>query len=323
MNGTRQNICHLGRNSRSCKPCGQVADNPCQRNIFASCPNGIPVAVLKHVARMQPVIRERVAENAPASVSDRHCSQKLIRLDSELDRYRHNLLKNLPPHGKTTRSKIGAQLQKLPCLFFILQPTFINAIWRSDNKLAPCLVRFINSVADRPYIGVSFELMRYHRELFSFPPVVAIQKCDNLALAFRNARIKRRGLPAILFAQQSHTRLKFFHDFRRAIRRAIVHNDDFTIRRRKILLQHAHDRLLDEALVVIRINQYAGKTLCQIAAPQKSAIVLPSQVRFSPSPPMLFLFPPSRSSPRKKRRAACASFERHPEHADDDSPGSA
>src|SRR5258708_21675582 len=164
--------------------------------------------------------------------------------------------------------------------------------------------------------------MSAHREVFSFPAVVAIQKGDKPAVEFRNARMKRRGLPAILFAQQSHTRLKFFHDFRRAIRRAIVHNDDFTIRRRKILLQHAHDRLLDEALVVIRINQYAGKTLCQIAAPQKSSIVLPSQVRFSPSPPMLFLFPPPRS-PRKKRTAACASFERHPEHADDDTPGSA
>src|SRR5260370_33959362 len=87
----------------------------------------------------------------------------------------------------------------------------------------------------------------------------------------------RGAWPAVFLPQQPHAWLEFLHDFRRAIRRAIVHNDDFTLRRRKVLLQHAHDRLLDQALVVVRVNQYADKTSRQISAPRESFIPLPGQ----------------------------------------------
>src|SRR4029077_6722473 len=104
------------------------------------------------------------------------------------------------------------------------------------------------------------------------PPVVPIQERDNLTFTFRNASVERRSLTAIFLTQQPHMWLEFFHDFRRAVRRAIIHYDDFPVRRWKILLQHAHDRLLDEALVVVRIDQYAGQTLPQVAAPRKTSI---------------------------------------------------
>src|SRR6266478_5848572 len=109
-------------------------------------------------------------------------------------------------------------------------------------------------------------------ELSMGPPVVAVQERDDFSPAFWNARIECRGLPPILLAQQPHARLEPLHDFRRAIRRAVVHNDDFTFRRRKILLQHAHDRLLNEAFVVICVDQYADKTSWQFAAPGKISI---------------------------------------------------
>src|SRR4029077_6625297 len=84
-----------------------------------------------------------------------------------------------------------------------------------------------------------------------------------------------------------------------------------------------HDRRLDEALGVICINQYADKTFCQISAPPQSSMAHPSQVQISPSRPIPFLCPPPSSSLRKNRKDACPLFERHPEHADDDSPGTA
>src|SRR6266446_664872 len=112
----------------------------------------------------------------------------------------------------------------------------------------------------RKYLGHTTELPPH-------PPVVAIQKCDNLAFAFRNTGIKGRGLSAILFTQQPHARLEFLHDFRCAIRRTVIDDNDFALGLRKVLLQHTNHRLLDEALVVVRVNENADKTSRQSTAP--------------------------------------------------------
>ena len=89
------------------------------------------------------------------------------------------------------------------------------------------------------------------------PPVVAIQKRNNLARALRNPRIKRRRLPAILFANQPDPRRKFPNDLRRPVGRTVVDDDDFAFRVRDILLQHADKCFLDEPLMVVGIDENA------------------------------------------------------------------
>ena len=54
---------------------------------------------------------------------------------------------------------------------------------------------------------------------------------------------------------------KLSDDFRRAIIRSVIHHQNFPLRRRKILFQHAHNRLFYEAFVIVRVDQYAdGRT---------------------------------------------------------------
>src|ERR1700722_10313928 len=93
------------------------------------------------------------------------------------------------------------------------------------------------------------------RQFLRCPPVVAVEEGNNLAARFRNSKIERRSLATIRFAQQAHPTLELANDFWRTIGRAIVNHQDFRIIRRKILFQHTHERFLDEALVVVSIDQ--------------------------------------------------------------------
>src|SRR6266567_4819908 len=108
--------------------------------------------------------------------------------------------------------------------------------------------------------------LRHACQLIWSPPIVAIQESDNLALTLRDTRVERRRLSAILLTQQTYVRLEFLNNFRCAVRRAVVHNNDFAVGSRKIMLQHAHNRLLNESLVVISVDQNAGKYLRQASS---------------------------------------------------------
>jgi len=76
--------------------------------------------------------------------------------------------------------------------------------------------------------------------------------------------------------RSNRTPLEFLHHFRRVIREH-HHNDDLAIRFRKILFQHAHDRLLDEALRGYTYRSAPLTKLCQIATPGKISIAPPRQ----------------------------------------------
>src|SRR6202790_1453070 len=86
------------------------------------------------------------------------------------------------------------------------------------------------------------------------PPVVAIQKCHDLPAALRYSLIKRRSLSALRFPQRTHTAPEPLHDLRCAINRSIIDDNDLTVSLRKILLQHAHNRLLNKSFVVVGID---------------------------------------------------------------------
>jgi hypothetical protein len=70
-------------------------------------------------------------------------------------------------------------------------------------------------------------------------------------------------LAAVLLANVADLNLKLAHDFRRAVARVIVHNDDFSVGHRKILLEHTRDGFFNKTLVIIGVNQNADERLRQ------------------------------------------------------------
>ena len=132
------------------------------------------------------------------------------------------------------------------------------------RPMAPIALNIDNAVPHNSDARFRSHSLRHLHQLIGRPPIIAVQERNNFPIAFRDALIERRCLPAIFLAQQPHAGLEFLHDFRRAIRRAVIDDNNLTLRRRKILLQDAHDRLFDEALVVVGVNQYADKTSRQL-----------------------------------------------------------
>src|SRR5262249_7489667 len=98
--------------------------------------------------------------------------------------------------------------------------------------------------------------------LFRRPPIVAVQEGDDFASALRDAMIKSRSLTTIGFAKYPDLGSESTQNLWGTVGRTIVHNEDFTLGNGKILCQGACDRLFDEALMVIRINQYADEDSC-------------------------------------------------------------
>src|SRR5690349_17914036 len=103
-------------------------------------------------------------------------------------------------------------------------------------------------------------------KLFSFPPIVAVEEGEDFAAAFRNAGVEGGRLAAVFLAQQPHEGFKLSHDFRGAVRGAVVYYKDLAVGGGEILLEHADNRFFDEALVVIRVNQYADKRFSQVTS---------------------------------------------------------
>ena len=104
--------------------------------------------------------------------------------------------------------------------------------------------------------GFRILLHRLHNaaELFRRPPIVAVQEGDNFPLALGIPALNAEAWPPFGFANQAHARLKSANDFRRAVRRTIVHDEDFNVVHRHVLFEDAGDGALNEALVIVRVD---------------------------------------------------------------------
>ena len=117
------------------------------------------------------------------------------------------------------------------------------------------VTNLVESVAHGRDSGICFKRLRHDGQFLLRPPIVAVKKCDDRATQFWNRSVEGRSLAAIFFSDVADPRQKFLDDRRRAVRRAVVHHHDFHFFAREILFQHAHDGLLDIALVVVGIDQ--------------------------------------------------------------------
>ena len=112
-------------------------------------------------------------------------------------------------------------------------------------------------MADAADVRLRFKDRNDGAKLVFSPPVVAIEECNDLALALRNRKIEGAGLTAVLFAKDAEALLEFAENFGSLVRGAVIHHEDFDISHGEILFEDADNCLLDEFLVVVRVNQNA------------------------------------------------------------------
>jgi hypothetical protein len=96
--------------------------------------------------------------------------------------------------------------------------------------------------------GIPLEGFRHRREFLFRPPIVSIEEGNDAAVQLRQSCVIRRHLAAIREPYVANRWKKFLDKGRSAVRRAVIHHNDFHFSAREILLQHAHDRLLDVLL---------------------------------------------------------------------------
>jgi len=113
------------------------------------------------------------------------------------------------------------------------------------------------AVADAADVRLRFEDRNDGAQLVFSPPVIAIEECNDLALALRNREIEGAGLTAVLFPKDAEAWFESAENFGSLVRGAVIHREDFDITHEEILFEDADNRLLDEFLVVVRVNQNA------------------------------------------------------------------
>src|SRR5205807_9910633 len=121
--------------------------------------------------------------------------------------------------------------------------------------LASVALNIDYAVTHNSDIRISGHSLYHASQLIACPPIITIQKRNDFAFALRNPGIEGRGLSAVRFTQQADARRKFSNNFRRPVGRPVIHNDDFPVRDRKILLQHAGNRMLDKSFVIVRVDE--------------------------------------------------------------------
>src|SRR5260370_10783865 len=200
------------------------------------------------------VIKERLLQYQRAHHHRRHL-QRRIRHEHHLFVQRHN------PFQQSPSDRQCPHQQKMPrrsCRSRTLrtrQPDHLPRRRNARSRLLRLLIKLVVSVPDRRHFRILFQRLRNRRQLSPRPPIVPVQNRYDFPARLREPRVKRRRLPAIFLPHMFHARRKFFDDRRRLVRRPVIHHHNFQLRRRQPLLQHAHQRLLDVFLVVVRVHQ--------------------------------------------------------------------
>jgi hypothetical protein len=127
-------------------------------------------------------------------------------------------------------------------------------LWRERRTGARRRIVLNNSMADDARPGVHFERLHYLGNFVLFPPIVAVEKGNDLTVRLWNREVKSGCLATVALAHVADARRKFADDLGRVIRGTVVNDKNFQIARGKILLEHTHDRFFDETFVVIRVN---------------------------------------------------------------------
>src|ERR1700736_3915192 len=99
---------------------------------------------------------------------------------------------------------------------------------------------------DNSHIRIFFQGFEYTAKLLLRPPIIAIQHRNNISAGLRYGKVECRGLAAVQLCEEAHARLKLADNFRRAVSRAVIDNDNLSVRHGHVLFEHTSDCLLDE-----------------------------------------------------------------------------
>ncbi len=182
----------------------------------------------------------------------------LVRLNDECRGNWQNLLRDLGSERHPASPQIAlAQAKDASCIKRVKLQAF-GSLW-SDYSFEAIGKQFSNSVAyqaNRPVLGHD---TGYTAEFPRQPPVVAVQESDDFATALGDTCVESRSLTTIRLSKEAHSRFELPDDVSCSIRRSVIDHQDIAFAGRKILLEDACDRSLDEAFVVEGVNQYTDK----------------------------------------------------------------
>jgi len=215
------------------------------------------------VAGMHAVMGERFGQNQARFEGRCHGEEIFVRLEYERLWYGKDFASEIGAQSQTAGSEVAAAQPEIVRIRSAIQTEAAGCI-RFDHSFDAIVERFDESVAQHAERPIGRESLRDALQLSLSPPVVAIEKRDDFAAAFRNAGIESGSLAAVLLSDQADARFEAADDFRCMVGRAVVHDDDFKLLPRKILLQNTAESLFNEALVVVGVNQNAEKHVWEI-----------------------------------------------------------
>lgn len=120
-------------------------------------------------------------------------------------------------------------------------------------------VNLDKGVANHANGGMLFEGGSDERELVGRPPIVAIESADDFAAALRDAMVECGSLARVGLSKNANMRREPGKNFRSAVGGPVIDDENFAVACGIILRQGARDGFVDEALVIVGVNQDADK----------------------------------------------------------------
>src|SRR5215469_11922055 len=91
------------------------------------------------------------------------------------------------------------------------------------------LIGLVKTMSYRGDTGIFLERLQNFCDLVSRPPVIAVQKRNDVTCTPTTANIQRRYLPPIRFPYQPNTRKVSLHELGGGVGRAVIHDDRLDI----------------------------------------------------------------------------------------------
>ena len=236
------------------KTCGQRLQHP----LLAAQTFGGAPGRYKETFAVETIASQRVSGNKPARKCRCEREQILVGFKDQRLRHRHALPGDMGAHDEAACSKERAVHAENVRGMGIRQVD-INLLGRGNGRGGTSGLHLVKSMSHHPHGRVGRHHVASGFELVGSPGVVAVEKGDQLAAAFRDAVVEGAGLSTVGFTEDTDLRGKLGENLRSAVRGAVIHNQNLALGGGKILCQHTLYGFFDVALVIVRVDQYAEK----------------------------------------------------------------
>ena len=217
----------------------------------------------KQIAGVHAIVRKRIAKNKTRFEGRCHREEVFVGFKNK----RLGNGKNFAREAGTKSQAAGAKVTAAETKIIGVGSAVQAEVWRRrigfDDAFAAVVERFDESMTEHAERPVSGKSPSDAPQFSLCPPIIAVEKHDDLAAALGNAGVEGGGLAAVFLADQADARFELANDFRRAVGRTVIHNDDFKLILRVVLVEHAAESLFDEALMVVGVDKNAEEHDCE------------------------------------------------------------